>query len=223
MTDVQEEQPKGVSVLAVSWKQIKELINLLRYERYIDDQWQIDEVWKICEALCRREELQQEPWEVRRKVLSDIMENDYYDYYGCGDPTGDLSKKLCVTKQEYLALADIMDRTYHSREAADLYHKYGRDDKYVSYLEDNLGKKSEIYIELMNYYREQGDFENARRVAEQALVKCRDNLTEIFIYLLEDAKEKGDKDKYNKLYASAKRRRGADINWIDRALINQEV
>lgn len=147
------------------------------------------------------------------------MENDYYDYYGCGNPTGNLSKKLCVTKQEFLALADMMDNTHHRREAADLYRQYGRDDKYISYLEGNLGKESKIYIELMNYYREKEDFENAGRVAGQALEKCRDNLTEIFIYLLADAREKGEEERYKKLYASAKRRRGADIVRINRALI----
>lgn len=215
----QREQPAGVSVLDASWKQIKDLIASLRYERYIDDQWQIDEVWKICEVLCKQESLPQEPWEVRQKVLMDILENDYYDYYGCGNPTGNLSKKLCVTKQEFLALADMMDNTHHRREAADLYRQYGRDDKYISYLEGNLGKESKIYIELMNYYREKEDFENAGRVAGQALEKCRDNLTEIFIYLLADAREKGEEERYKKLYASAKRRRGADIVRINRALI----
>lgn len=52
-----------------------------------------------------------------------------------------------------MVLIDMMDNTHHQREVADLYHKYGRDDKYVSYLKNHLRKESEIYIELMNYQR----------------------------------------------------------------------
>ena len=104
------------------------------------------------------------------------------------------------------------------KSAAHLYHKYGRDDKYVSYLETHLGKKSETYVALINYYKEHDNFDGACRVAEQALEKCKDDLTDSFIYLLVDAEKREDKDKYKKLYSSAKRRRLADINRIDQAL-----
>ncbi|WP_148258443.1 hypothetical protein [Mahella australiensis] len=211
-------QQKG-SVLAASWKQIGELIDALKYERYIDDQWEIEEIWNICNALSKTNKLGQEDWELRKNILSDIILHDYYNDYGCYDPMFDLSNELCVKADEFLVFADIMDASgYYKKEAAHLYHKYGRDNKYVSYLETHLGKESETYVALINYYKEHDNFDRARQVAEQALEKCKDDLTDAFIYLLVDAEKRKDKDKYKKLYSSAKRRRLADINRIDQAL-----
>ena len=52
-------------------------------------------------------------------------------------------------------------------------------------------------------------------MAEQGLEKCKNKLTDIFIYLLMDAKKNEDEGRYQKFYSSAKRRRGADIIRID--------
>ena len=69
----------------------------------------------------------------------------------------ELSEKLCANKAECLELADMIERVGHYREkAARLYHRCGRDDKYVSYLEKNLGKRSKEYAALITYYRENG-------------------------------------------------------------------
>ena len=187
----------------------------MHYERYTDDQWQIEEALKICRALWRQDKLRQEDWEERKKVLSDIVRNHYYNNYGCYKAMKELSEKLCFSKEEFLAFADILDKSgWYGKEAAYLYYKYGRDDKYTAYLE----RESKNYIDLMNYYEEQKNFKDARRVAEQALEKCRENLTAIFIYLLSDAKKNGDNERYKKLYSSAKRRKGADIGKIDYAI-----
>ncbi|WP_373217777.1 hypothetical protein [Ruminococcus sp. 5_1_39BFAA] len=89
------------------------------------------------------------------------------------------------------------------------------------YLENHLEKESEEYVELIKYYNSVGRDSEAREVAERGLEKCKDDLTEIFIYLLNDAKKCGDRERYHKLYASAKRRKRADTNRID-AAINME-
>lgn len=211
-------QQKG-SILLASWKQIGELIDVLKYKQYIDDQWEIEEIWNICNALLKTNKLGEEDWELRKNILSDIILHNYYSYYGCYDPMFDLSNELCVNADEFLMFADIMDSSDHyKKEAALLYHKYGRDDKYVFYLETHLGRESETYEALINYYKEHDNFDGARRVAEQALEKCKGDLTEAFIYLLVDAKKREDKNKYKKLYSSAKRRRLVDINRINQAL-----
>ncbi|MGD9566879.1 MAG: hypothetical protein AB7V48_00915 [Sedimentibacter sp.] len=215
----QKNSQQNVSVLAALWEQIKELFGVLKYERYINDQWQIEEVWKICEALIKMDNFKQEDWELRKSILSDIIKHEYYDCYGCHDPMLSLSNKLCVKADEFLAFADILNKSgYHKKEAAYLYHKYGRDDKYVYYLETHLEKESETYVALMNYYKDHDDFDGARLVAEQALEKCKEDLTDFFIYLLNDAYKREDKDRYKKLYSSAKRRRHVDINRIAQAL-----
>lgn len=216
---IQKKPQYNISVLSASWKQIKELLDVLKYERYVDDQWEVGEIWNICNVLLKTNKLGLEDWELRKNILSDIILHIYYNGYSCYDPMFDLSNELCVKQEEFLMLADIMDGSgYYKKEAAHLYHKYGRDDKYISYLETHLGKESETYVALINYYKEHDNFDRACLVAEQALVKCKDDLTEAFIYLLVDAVKRKDKDKYKKLYSSAKRRRLADINRIDQAL-----
>lgn len=173
----------------------------------------------MCNELLETNKLGKEDWELRKNILSDIILHNNYNSYGCYDPMFDLSNELCVKPEEFLALADIMDSSgYYKKEAAHLYHKYGKEDKYVSYLETHLGKESKTYVALINYYKEHDNFDGACRVAEQALEKCKDDLPEAFIYLLVDAKKREDKDKYKKLYSSGKRRCLAYINRIDQAL-----
>ena len=213
------EKEKGISILAACWKQIKELLTRLSYEPYIDDQPGIDEVWEICEALIKRGGLEQEKWQLRRRILKELVENNYYDDYGCYDPLHALAEHFCTNPQEYLELADIMENSgYEWKKAADLYLKYGRDDKYVDILESHLSKESEPYVNLMNYFKGQGCEDEARCVAEQCLEKCRDELTDIFIFLLTDAKRNGQEKQFRKYYNSAKRRRGVDMGRLGEAL-----
>ncbi len=213
------QEEKKVSVLAASWTQIEELLLELQYEPYIDDQWQIEEIWKICGALAKREGLLEEDWRLRKHILLKMLENEYYDDYGCYDPMLLLSEKLCGTPEEMLAFADMMNRfPYYQKKAALLYRQYGREDRYISYLKTHLEKESETYTALMRYYQEQGDSEKARQVAEQGKDRCKDDLTDIYIFLLEDARKQGDESRYKKLYASARRRRAVNDARVDEAL-----
>lgn len=61
-------------------------------------------------------------------------------------------------------------------------------DQYVQYLETHLEKSSKEYVELIRCYCNDGNKVEARKIAEQGLKKCRDDLTELFIFLLQDAK-----------------------------------
>ena len=209
----------SASKLEISWKKIRELAKWLSYERYIDDQPEQEEIRDICEELLQSDQLTDESWKIRREVLNDIISNAYYYEYGCDDCMEKLSEKLCANKSERLELADMMERSGHYREkAARLYHQCGRDDKYVSYLEENLGKRSKEYAALITYYQENGIREEACRVARLGLEKCREDLTDCFICLLLNAKETDDQEQFQKLYASAKRRKHADILRINAAI-----
>ena len=215
----EEKKADNVSVLAACWKQIKDQLTRLSYEPYIDDQLEIDEVWEICEALIKRGGLEQEDWQLRRRILKELVENDYYDYYSCYDPLHDLVEHFCTEPWEYLELADMMESCgYEWRKAADLYLKYGREDKYVDILEVHLEKDSKTYVDLMNYYRKQKMEDEARHVAEQCLEKCKDELTDIFIFLLTDAERNGQAERFQKYYNSAKRRRSVDMGRLEEAL-----
>ena len=209
----------SASKLEKSWDKIRELAKWLSYERYIDDQPEQEEIRDICEELLQSDQLTDESWKIRWEVLNDIISNDYYYEYGCDDCMEELSEKLCANKAECLELADMIERVGHYREkAARLYHRCGRDDKYVSYLEKNLGKRSKEYAALITYYRENGKKEEACRVARLGLEKCKEDLTDCFICLLLNAKETDGQEQFQKLYASAKRRKRVDILRINAAI-----
>ena len=161
-----------VSILNSSWKQIQELIKWLSYERYIDDQVEIDEIWEICAALVRHLKDNSESWNIRKQVLHDIVDNDGYDYYSCCDPMTDLLEVLCNTEEEYLEKANVMmksrDREYQ-KQAAKIYYEYGHDEEYVLYLKSNLEKTADVYLELIEYYDSHNDTDEAIKVGYEAL------------------------------------------------------
>ena len=205
-------------VLGKAWTEIRDLLKALSYEPYIDDQFEIEEVWEICKELTENHTFEGESWSLRKRILEDLVRNDYYDYYGCGDPLGDLAKKLYITDEETREFAEILNQYGKARAAADLYRKLGEREKYVAYLETHLGKGCREYLELIECYQESGNESGTREAAEQGLKKCTDDLTDLFIFLLLDAREQEDEDRYKKLYASAKRRRRANIVRVDKAL-----
>lgn len=206
------EKQNKVSVLKASWKQIGELLHMLSYERYIDDQLEIDEVWNICRALIKRGRFEEEDWKLRKEILHEMVTHEYYDCYGCYDPIRELAEKLYITKEETLEFADLLNECgLYARQAADLYRQYGRNDKYVQYLETHLNKSSKEYVELIQFYHDSGNETRACEIAEQGLKKCKDDLTDLFAFLLQDAITCEDEERYKKFYASAKRRRMVDI------------
>ena len=93
--------PKG-SYLEEQWTEIERLIENLRYEPYIDDQVEIDEIWDICDKMIKSGELKNESWKTRERVIKSIIEDEYYDYYGVSDPMKDLFKALMITQEEKL-------------------------------------------------------------------------------------------------------------------------
>lgn len=211
--------PTPDSLLDASWKEIRELLRTLSYERFIDDQLEIDEVWEICQDLIRRGKFEEEDWRIRKKILREMVSHSYYHDYGCYDPVKELADKLYITDAEMLEFAELLDECgSYPREAADLYRQYGRRDKYVQYLEMHLERSSREYVELIQCYCEDGMEDEARKVAEQGLKQCGDDLTELFIFLLKDAKACKEKERYQKIYASATRRKKVDIAKVNQAV-----
>lgn len=209
-----------VSVLKASWGQIGELLRILSYERYIDDQLEIDEVWNICRALIKRGRFEEEDWKLRKKILREMITHDYYDCYGCYDPIKELAEKLYITDEETLEFADLLNECgLYARQAADIYRQYGRNDKYVRYLETHLNKSSKEYVELTQYYHDSGNESGAREIAERGLKQCKDDLTDLFVFLLQDATACGDEERYKKFYASAKRRKMVDTVRLNKVIM----
>ena len=119
--------------LEEAWEIVESNIYSLSREPYIDDQFEIEEIWQICEDLIRNEDLSAETWARRKRVLSDMIENGMYDYYGVWDPMNDLLKALCFTDEEWLWCADEMSNGYMKEEGAAIYREHGRPEKYYGH------------------------------------------------------------------------------------------
>lgn len=212
----EEKKPKQ-SFLRGTWNQIMSLILELSSEPYIDDQTQIEEIWNIVEALLKRGRFDKEPWEVKAYILGEIYENEYYDYYGVYDPMCDLANAICSNKEENLKRAAIMMKAgggYFGAEAARLYRELGEEEKCVEYFENHLGKGEEPYIILMDYYKNR-NYKKAVEIAKLAIQNCQKDQTPFFLFLLQDARDRGDEAAYKKLMQSAHRRRAVRVSEID--------
>ena len=221
MKEEQQNINNQSSILNSSWRQIQELIQWLSYERYIDDQVEIEEIWEICAALVRHLKDNSESWNIRKQVLQDIVDNDGYDYYSCCDPMTDLLEALCNTEEEYLEKANIMMKsrlTKYQKQAAKIYYEFGHDEEYVLYLNRNLAKSADAYLELIEYYDSHNDTDEAIKVANEALDKCRDSkITEVFVFLIKELYKAGNKAEATKLYRRAKQRKNVLISELSKA------
>ena len=221
--EIEEKQSTGnqISILSSSWKQIQEIIQWLSHERYIGDQVEIEEIRKVCKELFGHLKGHSEPWDLRKQVLHDIVDNNRYNRYGCYDAMTGLMEVLCHTEEEYLEKADIMMKTgkgEYQKQAAKIYYEYGHDEEYVLYLKRNLEKSADVFLELIEYYDSHNDTDEAIKVANQALDKCRDSkITEAFIFLIKEAYKAGNKTEASKLYRRAKQRKNILISELSKA------
>ena len=93
------------------WEEIGQQIYELSLEPYVDDQVEIDVIWEKIDEMIQSGRLSSENWDIRRSVLKDIVDNDFYDYYGVSDPMHDLIPKLLLTDTEKKQLADYLWET----------------------------------------------------------------------------------------------------------------
>lgn len=80
--------------------------------------------------------------------------------------------------------------------------------------ENHLEKEEEPYIILIDYYKNR-NHEKAVETANLAIQKCKKDQTPFFLFLLQDAKDRGDEALFKKLMQSAHRRRTVRSAEID--------
>jgi len=219
MTEADRKAPKK-SYLEEAWAKIQREIDSLSRYPYVDDQLEIDEIYDICEEIIKSGQMEAEPWNIRKRILSEIIRGEYFDYYGVSDPMMDLMAALCLTPKESLLCADLIfeiGSDYMKRDGAKIYKAQGKMDKYCEYTEQHLDSKKAPYMELIEYYRNTNP-DKAVQIAELGLKKCRDDQTDIFLFLLEYTWQTGDKEKYAKLLKGARLRRAVDYTKIQKEL-----
>lgn len=216
LTDKGEE-----SLLKESWIKIQELIHRLSLEPYVDDQLEIDEIGDICEELIKELPDNPEEWTLRRKIVKEIIENEYFDYYGCSDAMQELLAVLCTSKEEWIEAADFMVKLKRSnmwKDGVKIYRRYGEKEKNIDCLKEHLDRESKIYYELILCYDSLGNYEAAEETCRLALEKCKENLTDIFLYLIRSAYKRQDNAAAKKLISRAKLRKSVDVDRLMEAL-----
>ncbi len=204
------------SYLEEQWDEIIRLIECLSYEPYIDDQLEIEEVWDIVENVIKSKKLKNEILETRMEIITDIIENDFYDYYSVTDPMQDLFRALIFTNEEKLEAAELIytiGSDYMKRFGATLYKECGHLKEYYNYVEDHLERDPGPYMELINYYKDI-DRIKAVSIAERGMKKCSRGRTDIIIFMIQDAQAEGDEERVAKLINSAKRRQYIDYDKV---------
>lgn len=213
------------SYLEEQWAEIMRLIENLKYEPYIDDQIEIEEIWNICEELIKSGKIKKESWTTRSQVIKSIISGEFFDYYGVYDPMHDLCYALMLTPQEKVEVADFMfgnRSSFLMQEGAKLYKESGQMEKYIWYIEQTLGNKQKPYMEVIYYYRDKNPA-RAVEIAERGLEKCRDDQTDIMIFLIQKAKDVGDDDEVKRLLKSAKQRRAVDYLKVQKSIMSTEL
>lgn len=211
-----EQEQSEPSLLMVAWSEIQGLIERLSYELYMDDQMEMEEIYLLIKDLIQYGGFEREPWEVKEHILSEIYQNNYYEDYCVEEPMEELAAAICSTREEQLKRADMMmqiDDDEIRKEAAQLYRQFGDLEHCAKYYEGYQGKEAEPYEILIEYYKD-ADREKAVHIAEFAIQQCKIDQTAFFLFLLQDAKDKGDEQRFKKLMQSARRRKAVNMEKI---------
>ena len=208
--------PSSKTQLEKGWERICDEIKELMDAPYIDDNIEITYVWNTCDDLIESGNLGKESWDLRKKIIKDIIKNRYYDEYSVNEPLEELMHAMCTNKKEKLECADMLlnsGYSYLAFDGAKIYKELGEPKKYYKMMENYLGSNPREYLELIDYYKDV-DPDKASEIAERGLKKCYHNRTEFLIYLIQRAKDKGDKEQYYKLLRGARLRSFVDAGEI---------
>lgn len=74
------------SCLIKKWNMIQENILHLSYEKHIDDQQEIADIWQLCFEIIRFLDVSSAPYDEMKGILQDILLHGYYGNVGCYDP-----------------------------------------------------------------------------------------------------------------------------------------
>lgn len=229
LEEITEEERKlpEKSELEEAWEDIRRDIFSLSCEPYIDDQWELEDVYEICERSAKGGKLPDEKWNVRAAILLEIIKNNTFSDYSLEEPMEMLMDAMFTTPEDCRkagALIDEYGNQYMWRYSAELYKKAGDLQRYYDYLEDHLDNSAELqkdYLLLIRYYRS-FDEEKAKELADQGLKKLKRDTTDLMIYLMQWAYENNDEKRFKNLLRRAKRRNGVNDRRVKEYLATLE-
>ncbi len=143
--------------------------------------------------------------------------NGFYDEFGASDVMKDQANAICTNRDENLKRAGIMMKSGYKtieKATANLHLELGKEDKFTAYYESVQGREEEPYRLPIDYYKDR-NHGKAVEIANLAIQKCKKDQAPFFLFLLQDAKEKGDEALFKKLMQSAPRRKLVNSTEVD--------
>lgn len=204
--------------LSELWDEITGYVGDLMDYAYIDDQIEINMIWDLVEEYKKKNNADNEPWNLKEKIINDIYFMFYDVYNSMPDPFDDLIEIICSSKEDKIRYAEILytaDDKYVKYEGAILLAELGCTEKVIDYFENYRGYEREKVYGLMLDYYIGSDYEKAVETANNALKNCRKDQTEFMIFLLKDAQKSGDEAKFKKLFRNAHVRKLVNSDVID--------
>lgn len=133
---------------------------------------EINMIWDLVEEYKKKNNADNEPWNLKEKIINDIYFMFYDVYNSMPDPFDDLIEIICSSKEDKIRYAEILytaDDKYVKYEGAILLAELGCTEKVIDYFENYRGYEREKVYGLMLDYYAGSDYEKAVETANNAL------------------------------------------------------
>ena len=136
--------------------------------------------------------------ETRRKLLEEVIPFIKSGNAGLDDPLYDLAYATCYGDEDWGSLAaalEAMNKDWPTDHARRIYRKLGDREKYLELRRKKLVYGMDYY-DLVTFYWDEGNREEALAVAEEGRKKGQGRMDELRKFLSERALEGGDRKRY---------------------------
>jgi len=193
LTDPERQEAAGQSVLML-WQEAE------WYLESDDREGEENRASDILTDLAERLRDEQIPQQVRCWILSEGIA--YVDSFSCTDPLYDVLYAACYKDNDRRDLAENLEGTgsdWPLEHARRIYRSLGNREKYLEFRTRRLVDGLDYY-DLVTFYDESGEPENALAVAKGGLEHRQGRLDELRQYLADHAHRAGDRETYLKLH-----------------------
>ena len=148
-------------------------------------------------------------WIARKSILDELLAFVSSDNSGFTDYLVDIALTMCVQKNEKLYLADYLVQyanSYYRNLGTRIYLENGENEKFLENKKANLQYGSD-YLELAEYYKKNGNEQQALEIVTEGLKKADGRLDELYTYLFNYYKKNKNTEALEKLYKDSEKRK----------------
>jgi tetratricopeptide (TPR) repeat protein len=140
-------------------------------------------------------------WDVRQEIIDGMLVQYHYGNSGFDDILTETCFEMCDAEEEWLYLADRFlsyGGSWDKGRAMEIYREIDANDRWLQ-IRENLLEYGNDYLELAQYYEEQGDTEKALDTAHKGLRKGAGAMGGLISFLFDCYEQKNDTAQLEKL------------------------